>query len=71
MNYTVGSLVRRKVGGVVGVLMALEPDEQTDKGYMLEIAFGYLTKFDAQKNKTFSTHWANVHSSHIEIIGGQ
>ncbi|WP_444993898.1 hypothetical protein [Aliikangiella sp. IMCC44359] len=71
MNYTAGSLVRRKVGGVVGVLMASEPDEQTNKGYMLEIAFGYLTKFDAQINKSFSTQWAIVHCSHIEIIGSQ
>ena len=51
MRYKTGSLVKRKVVGVIGVLMALAPDEQKQTGFMCEVAFGYLTKVDAKKIK--------------------
>lgn len=70
MNYTIGSLVKRKVGGVIGVLMASAPAEGEQTGFACEVAFGYLTIDDAQQNKAYGTKWENVHSCHLEMIGG-
>ncbi len=68
MRGKVGSLVRRKIGGVVGVIMASNPGEKGRTGIFCEVAFGYLTKTDAQINKTSTTKWPMIHSNLLEFI---
>jgi hypothetical protein len=62
------SLVKRKIGGLVGVVMNQTPDEVSQSGFICEVAFGYMSKSDANQNKKFGEVWPEVHSDHLKAI---
>jgi len=68
MNKYIGSLVRRKISNVVGVLMSSTSINTENTEFICEVAFGYLTKSDALASKSITTKWPEIHSSHIELI---
>ena len=70
MNDRIGTLVKRKIGGLTGVLMSATAIDKSSE-YHCEVAFGFLTKADALANKKFDTDWAIVESHQIEFLSNK
>ena len=68
MNKYIGNLVKRKIGGVVGVLISTTPIDEDHSKFLCGVAFGFLSKLDAEANKSSTTEWTEVHSDHIELL---
>ena len=63
-------LVKRKIGGVVGVLMDTKEDPDDPLNAICEVAFGFLTPLDAENNKVPFSEWEKVERSHLTYISG-
>ena len=61
-------LVKRKIGGLVGVIMNSRKDDNRRNSYIYDVAFGFLTTQDAKVGRGSSNTWTQVHSDHVEFI---